>query len=570
MQTAKEIVIKVQEIEPRLRHQTIFNTFDQLRKGESLIIHNNHDPKPVFYQLMDIRGNIFSWDYLQEGPEWWDIRLTKVVESISPNIEEFVLNVPGIAPQSKHAAIFQVFEGTAPGGSFIIHNDHDPKPVYHQLISQYGEIFEWEYLSEGPQRWDIRIIKKQMQAMEKEGETVINVPSLPGHLKHQTIFQAFNNLKPGASFIIHNDHDPKPVYYQLMDMKGDIFTWEYLQEGPEWWDIRVSLKDYEQSTPTYTNPFAHPGEKVVNVPSLEPKLKHPTIFQTFNSLQAGESMIIHNDHDPKPVYYQLKSERGDGFTWEYLQEGPKDWDIRITIKPKESTETIGEIVAKDINKAAVFKKYGIDFCCNGKRTVREACEAKGLDPQQIEEELRKPIQNVSSQQMNYEEWNLSFLADFIVNTHHSYTKKYLPEINQYAKKVAQVHGDKHSELIEIRFLVEKINEEMTKHMKEEEEILFPMIKKIEQAKNEGTSFTSEQSLGNMVHTAEQEHDTVGRALEQIRKLSTNYTIPDDACTSYKLLYSMLQDLENDIFTHIHLENNILFEKAINIENSFHS
>ncbi len=570
MQTAKEIVIKVQEIEPRLRHQTIFNTFDQLRKGESLIIHNNHDPKPVFYQLMDIRGNIFSWEYLQEGPEWWDIRLTKVVETVSPNIEEFVLNIPGIAPQSKHAAIFQVFEGTAPGGSFIIHNDHDPKPVYHQLMSQYGDIFEWEYLSEGPQRWDIRLTKKQMQTKEKEGETVINVPSLPGHMKHQTIFQTFNNLKPGESFIIHNDHDPKPVYYQLMDMKGDIFTWEYLQEGPEWWDIRVSLKAYEQSTPTYTNPFARPEEKVVNVPSLEPKLKHPTIFQTFDSLQAGESMIIHNDHDPKPVYYQLKSERGDGFTWEYLQEGPKDWDIRITIKPKESTETIGEIVAKDINKAAVFKKYGIDFCCNGKRTVREACEAKGLDPQQIEEELRKPIQNVSSQQMNYEDWSLSFLADFIVNTHHSYTKKYLPEINQYAKKVAQVHGDKHPELIEIRFLVEKIKEEMTKHMKEEEEILFPMIKKIEQAQSEGTSFTSEQSFGSLVQTAEQEHDTVGRALEQIRNLSANYAIPEDACTSYKLLFSMLQDLENDIFTHIHLENNILFEKAINIENSFHS
>src|SRR5690606_14444062 len=100
-------------------------------------------------------------------------------------------------------------------------------------------------------------------------------------------------------------------------------------------------------------------------PALEPQQKHALIFHIFDQLEAGETFIIHNDHDPKPVYYQLKGERGDVFTWEYLSEGPQWWDIRVTKKAEEIQETIGEIVAKDISKTTVFKKYGIDFCCNG-------------------------------------------------------------------------------------------------------------------------------------------------------------------------------------------------------------
>ncbi|MCC6447286.1 MAG: DUF542 domain-containing protein [Chitinophagaceae bacterium] len=115
---------------------------------------------------------------------------------------------------------------------------------------------------------------------------------------------------------------------------------------------------------------------VINVPEIEPRLKHATIFQVFDSLAPGESLIIHNDHDPKPVYYQLLSERGDIFTWEYLEQGPQWWDIQVTIKGEDEKETIGQIAAKDLRKAEVFKKHGIDFCCGGKKTVKQACEEK--------------------------------------------------------------------------------------------------------------------------------------------------------------------------------------------------
>lgn len=243
MPEAKEIIINVQELEPRLRHQTIFDTFNKLKPGESLIIHNDHDPQPVYYQLLDLRGNIFSWEYLQKGPEWWDIRVTRVVPMVPQENGELILNVPAIEPRNKHATIFHIYENIHAGESFIIHNDHDPKPLYYQLLNMHGNTFSWEYLQQGPRWFDIKVTKNEEKPIGREGETVINVPSLEPRMKHPTIFQTFENLKPGESFIIHNDHDPKPLYYQLLDMHGNTFTWEYLQQGPQWFDIRVGKKE---------------------------------------------------------------------------------------------------------------------------------------------------------------------------------------------------------------------------------------------------------------------------------------------------------------------------------------
>ncbi|MCC7400329.1 MAG: iron-sulfur cluster repair di-iron protein [Chitinophagaceae bacterium] len=491
MQTANDIVINVQEIEPRLRHQTIFYVFDNLQEGESFVIHNNHDPRPVYFQLMDMHGDIFTWEYLQQGPEWWDIKVTRKVLSSQPA------------------------------------NENNSK------------------------------------------ENVINVPSLEPRLKHATIFGTFDNLKPGESFIIHNDHDPKPVYFQLMSMHGDVFTWEYLQQGPQWWDIRVTRKG--QAQPAANDAVTKQGKDIViNVPALEPRLKHPTIFKVFDSLKPGESLVIHNDHDPKPLYYQLQGERGDVFTWEYLQQGPQWWDIRVTRKGTETHETIGEIVAKDLRKSEVFKKYGIDFCCNGKKTIREACAAMGIDPATVEQELQKPVQGVAtsgSGAMNYDEWGLDFLSDYIVNTHHRYIRKYLPEITGYANKVAHVHGANHPELLRINELVHELSKELPDHIGSEENKLFPVIKEIVKAKESNTAYnrSGSESFRALVAESEKEHDSVGDAMKEIRKLSKDYAIPGDACTSYKLLYKMLEEFENDLFVHIHLENNILFPKAVEAE-----
>ena len=155
--------------------------------------------------------------------------------------------------------------------------------------------------------------QKRADSSVRRRVLVVNVPDISPQYKIRYYFSCFENPNPGESFIIHNDHDPKPLYYQLSSEHGDVFTWELHYTGPEWYDIRVTLKDAPQqaqpeAVETVMAPASANGnEKVVDVPSLEPRLKHPTIFSTFDTLQTGESMIIPNDHDPKPVYYQLLS-----------------------------------------------------------------------------------------------------------------------------------------------------------------------------------------------------------------------------------------------------------------------
>lgn len=312
-------------------------------------------------------------------------------------------------------------------------------------------------------------------------------------------------------------------------------------------------------------------ENFIDVTLIEPKLKHPTIFDVFDSLVGGESLIIHNDHDPKPVYYQLLGERGDIFTWQYLQQGPEWWDVQITKKGEDDKETIGEIAVQDLRKAEVFKKYGIDFCCGGKKTVREVCQEKRIDATKVEQELQQANQQVTISNNNaYNDWNLDFLADYIVNTHHKYVCKYLPELHGYALLVAQVHGSDHPELLPIQKLVEDIDEELTGHMEQEEKVLFPYVKKIVQAKSNSQPLQDydEENLATLIESLEREHDFVGGCFGKIRELSNNFAIPEDACASYKSLYKMVQEFEDDLHLHIHLENNILFPKALKMEKSF--
>lgn len=309
-------------------------------------------------------------------------------------------------------------------------------------------------------------------------------------------------------------------------------------------------------------------ENILNVTLLEPRQKHPTIFNRFDELNEGESLIIHNDHDPKPLYYQLLGERGNIFNWEYLEQGPQWWKIKITRRISgENEETLGEIAAKDLRKAQIFRKYGLDFCCGGKKTVKEACSEKGLDVAKIEQELLQADKVVSSRPLPYNEWELDFLADYIVNTHHSYVKKNLPDILAYANKVARVHGSRHPELLPVRELVEEVYNEMMNHMVKEERILFPYIKDIVMAQKNTQPLQASHfgTVQNPINMMEMEHEVVGKNMEEIRTLTQNYVLPDDACASYSLLYRMLDEFEEDLHIHVHLENNILFPKALKAE-----
>lgn len=306
-------------------------------------------------------------------------------------------------------------------------------------------------------------------------------------------------------------------------------------------------------------------ENILNVTLLEPRVKHPTIFQRYDDLAEGESLTIHNDHDPKPLYYQLLGERGNVFTWEYLEEGPTWWRIKIRKNIKgENEETLGEIAVKDLRKAEVFKKYGIDFCCGGKKTVREVCSEKGLDFDEIEQELQQIDKAPVTRGVPYDDWPLDFLADYIINTHHSYVKKSLPDLLAYTNKIMQVHGHAHPELTEVSDLTKSIATELTEHMVDEETVLFPYVKEL--VKADKSTVLNHDRIATIAEM-EKEHDAVGRMLERIRLITNDYTLPADSCASYALTFKLLQEFEDDLFLHIHLENNILFPKMVKLQES---
>lgn len=306
---------------------------------------------------------------------------------------------------------------------------------------------------------------------------------------------------------------------------------------------------------------------ILDVTVIEPRFKHSTIFQKFDSLQPGQGFVIHNDHDPRPLYYQLLGERGDIFTWEYLQSGPDAWKVQITLKGEVTEDTIGELVTKDYRKAQVFKKYGIDFCCGGKKTLSEVSQKKGINLEELKAELKSVESQESGSSINFDKWGLDFLSDYITNTHHQYVRDNTPFIGELAQKVARVHGANHPEAIQIAAVFARVAQDLNQHIMKEDTILFPFIKELVAAKKNSSALPDSAfgEVANPIEMMESEHEQAGEDMEEIRTLTSNYQIPADACTSYRLLYQKLEEFENDLHKHVHLENNILFPKALELE-----
>ena len=305
--------------------------------------------------------------------------------------------------------------------------------------------------------------------------------------------------------------------------------------------------------------------ETLDVTKIEPRLKHPTIFEHFDALKAGESFTIHNDHDPKPLYYQLLGERGNIFSWEYVQAGPQIWLVKIEkfkVDNAENTETVGSIAAKDYRKAEVFKKFNIDFCCAGNRSLKEASVEAGITEELLRAELEKADTITTSASQDYDKWGLDFLADFIKNTHHQYVKESAPVILGLAEKVALAHGIQHPELFELAKTAKSLFAELLDHMVKEEGILFPNIKTLVAKREQGDKTALEGSLDKAIKMMHEEHEHAGDDLRHIRKITNDYTLPADACNSYNYLFEKLKEFEDDLFRHIHLENNILFPKSI--------
>lgn len=227
---------------------------------------------------------------------------------------------------------------------------------------------------------------------------------------------------------------------------------------------------------------------------------------------------------------------------------------------------VGNIVAQNYKSANIFKSYGIDFCCNGNRSIEKVCDTNQINENKLIDQLVNCFETESDTN-DYQSWGVDFLSDYIYNKHHKYIENKVPEIKQYLDKLCQVHGTYHPELLEIKTLFTESANDLTIHMKKEELILFPYFKKLAEASRNKTSISNPKfkSINNPIAMMHKDHDNEGRRFRKIYELSNGYSPPLDACNTYKVAFSLLQEFEEDLHKHIHLENNILFKKGIELE-----
>jgi regulator of cell morphogenesis and NO signaling len=241
--------------------------------------------------------------------------------------------------------------------------------------------------------------------------------------------------------------------------------------------------------------------------------------------------------------------------------------MKTTTQPAHLTDlnTVGEWVVDRPARSRIFERLGIDYCCGGKRPLREATEERGLDTAAVIAELLRP-DAVDASAADATDWTrrpLAELIEHIVGTHHAYLQSELPRLLRIVEKVAEVHGPRHEELLEVARIFGDLKEELDAHLMKEEQVLFPMIRELETAATRPSFHCG--SVGNPIRVMEYEHDGAGDALGRLRELTAGYACPPDGCNTWRAMCDGLRQLEADLHQHIHKENNILFPRAVQVE-----
>jgi len=237
------------------------------------------------------------------------------------------------------------------------------------------------------------------------------------------------------------------------------------------------------------------------------------------------------------------------------------------IEMAATTQTVREIALEQPTAIRVFEQFGIDYCCGGRKPLAEACAAGNLEIDSVLAALEAAEKKPGIEVENWTEKSLENLSSYIVAKHHASVKRELPRLAQLAQKVVNRHGSSKPELPAIANTLMQLDEELTHHLAEEETVLFPYIAGLERSISIGTPRPRScfGTVANPIAMMTQEHDAAGALTSEIRRLSGNFTTPEDACPTFHAFYDGLREFEQDLHHHIHLENNILFPRAIALE-----
>lgn len=231
----------------------------------------------------------------------------------------------------------------------------------------------------------------------------------------------------------------------------------------------------------------------------------------------------------------------------------------------DTTLTVGSLVTERPSRAEVFEKHGIDYCCGGRKPLAEACRERGLDEAAVIADLEASDgAHRDEAEPRFADMGLSELVDHIMETHHAYLRTALPRLAGLTEKVANAHGTRHPEVLELKSVYDNFHMVLNQHMAKEEAVLFPMLRQMAVG---GGGASHCGSVANPIRVMMLEHDDAAADLERFRALTGGYTPPEDACNTFRVMLHAFEELEADLHRHVHLENNVLFPQAIAAEES---
>jgi uncharacterized protein (DUF2249 family) len=314
------------------RRETVFEALDAAEVGETVTFVTD-DTAVLLAQYRIKRRRDLQWETDEQG-DTSEVHVTKGETLDEGELADF--DVREMPPQRRHEVLTDTFDWLDPGDGFVLVNDHDPKPLYHELRSTRGEVFEWEDTNRDPQEWRVEIRKTdETRTLDAAVAASFDVREIPKEERHPTIHHRYGNIADGETLEIIAPHEPKPLHREFQQRYGDSFEWDIIEDEPGHCRVHVTKLADDGASST-------DGELTVteelDVRELPPAQRHERIFEAYEGLQTGQGFVLVNDHDPKPLYHQFDAEAGDEFYWEYRQKEPGEFRVLIG---KDETADVG-------------------------------------------------------------------------------------------------------------------------------------------------------------------------------------------------------------------------------------
>jgi len=321
----------------------LFDTLSETDIGETVdvVADDDLDPHLVRYQIEHDRN--LEWTYADPDEEPRELTVTKE----NPLDDDLgTIDVRDLKPQRRHEALLAIFNELGADEGFVLVNDHDPKPLYHELRSMHGEVVDWEYRSRGEDGWRVEVVKTaESNADDEEVVTRYDVRDIPKEERHPTIHHRYGMIPEGGTLELIAPHEPRPLRGEFRERYGNAFSWEVVESEPGRCRVQITKEGAgggsgESSEERAGNDGVEIQEEL-DVRDLPPAQRHEQIFAAYDDLEGGSGFVLVNDHDPKPLYHQFEAETGPKFRWEYRQKEPGEFRVLIGKTEAADSELAG-------------------------------------------------------------------------------------------------------------------------------------------------------------------------------------------------------------------------------------